>query len=289
MKRYLFFFFMSVLIVACSEIVEEPLFKSEISDVFINQIGSGIAVDTTRPNDDVLGIDGGNKSLSTTCYSFVFSGMTTINGTMYPTVALGDKRWMTMDYSSPVNGTGVIPNVTDTTYFYSKTFSFGRSVLYTPYEFAMSFVDVPSYNDLLAPAGLQVTSGWHLPTKEEAKTLYNYQTGGNLSSSQIYENIVTNMNLDTTGLIYHTKTYFKHLDTSKGYNVWVCDSVKDVPTHHMLDYGVFWTTFLRIEPNGTETWCVAGVNPDRQFATIEHQRYKVRAPIRLVQDIIPLQ
>lgn len=150
-----------------------------------------------------------------------------------------------------INYSGQIPNVTP---FYE-----GGAYQY-PYDAAMTLNGLTSAMN--TKTGIIENSTWRIPTWDDMNHLHHMVHGDEAS-------IVAGLNMQATGM-------FK----------W--DGV-NASVHQNPDYGIFWNSDFSLGTQGQDTWHLFANDSQTHVFGFQYQIEYPYAPIRLVQDIEPIQ
>lgn len=203
-------------------------------------------------------------------------GVTTVNGVELSTVMIGNQRWTTSFYSSPVDGFGTDWNGLDDhnlSKMLTKNKVGKRTFYYYPLEFALSFADVEAEDDYNLPEGFVAISNWHIPTDEEARDLWHFgaYSHNGYTRDQLSKWLADNLRLYETRAYYYNSAYVDvNQFESRIYETYNGRSV-------------FWTSFRL----GT-TYELAGISETGAYSAFQNTRDSLMAPIRLVQTVKPI-
>jgi len=182
---------------------------------------------------------------------FLDGGYVTINGSMFPTKIVGDQRWITMDYLSFISGTA-FNNGNTTHHNYDAAMSLNGSISEAP--------------RFMEPANLVENSTWRIPSWEDMNHLHHMVYGDEAS-------IVTGLNMQATGMVQ-----------------WDGSGIaQDEGVHQNPTYGIFWNSDLTTGSQGQTTWHLFATDTPTHVFGFEYQLQYPYAPIRLVQDVTPIQ
>ena len=201
---------------------------------------------------------------------FIDGGMAMIAGQFMPTVIVGDQRWTTVDFKGHIQNAS-LTNLENSIYGDATD---PNSTNYYSYNLAMTLNGSPTMMNYNAPAGLAELSNWRIPSWSDENHL-GYMSGGDNAK------VNTNLDFKPTGVIYHEYT-------TSPINP---DSVRAVFYNaHMATH---WNSEF-ISGTGTGngpygTWHLTGGNCVDYIYLFQFQYMSPHAPIRLVQDIEPIQ
>lgn len=215
-----------------------------------------------------------NKSYSVYDYSFIDGGMALIAGQFLPTVIIGDQRWTTMDYKGVLHDTSLsdwdnklygVATAADSTVYYS-------------YNLAMTLNNTATTFNLYSPTGLVEESNWRIPSTTDDNHLYHLANGNETL-------INTWLNPLRRGMIYHSYSSF---------NLTEADTI---PCVFAANEAIYWLSeYLDpvVEESGAVlgpygTWHLSAMNGTDHVYMFQFQYMMPYAPIRLVQDIRPIE
>ncbi len=182
---------------------------------------------------------------------FLEGGYVTINGMMFPTKIVGDQRWITMDYVKYISG---------------QAFNNGGTVHHS-YDAAMSLNgSTSSFPRFMEPANLVENSAWRIPSWDDMNHLHHMVYGDEAS-------IITDLNMQATGMVKWDGTGDP-----------ITNSVYQNPS-----YGIFWNSDFTLGDQGQDTWHLFANDAPNHVVLFEYQIHYPYAPIRLVQDVEPIQ
>lgn len=201
---------------------------------------------------------------------FIDGGMVMVGGQFMRTVIIGNQRWTIDDYKM---------NITDPSLsiWENKIYGDAQQVdttLYYSYNLAMTLNGSPTMMSYNAPSGLVETSSWRIPTWSDENDL-GYMAAGDM------EAITNALEYKSTGMIYHeySSVYIPDADT--------------IPVHLNPTETVHWNSeYIPNDGSGNGpfgTWHLTGGNASDYIYLFQFQLMMPYAPIRLVQNIEPLQ
>ena len=204
---------------------------------------------------------------------FKDGGMAMIAGQFLPTVVIGNQRWIALDFKGYLND----PSLTKTENTIYGNASDPNSTNFYSYKLAMTLNESPTIMNYNAPDGLVELSNWRIPSKRDVSNL-GFMAGPGIEGDTKINN---NLRLKTTGVIYHRYT------TSP------IDPEFVAPRVFSPDRAAFWNSEF-IPGSGTGsgpygTWQLTGGNGVDYIFLFQFQYMSPHAPIRLVQDIEPIQ
>ncbi len=181
---------------------------------------------------------------------FIDGGFVQVAGQFFPTKIVGDQRWITANYTTPVTG---------------QTFNNGGTIHHS-YEAAMALDGSPTQINIYAPSSLVETSNWRIPSWQDMNHLYIMTYGDN-------EGIATGLNLTATGMVKWDRA--SALETAVHVNPALC---------------IFWNSdFIEATTSNYGTWHLTAHNTIDYMYLFQYQIPYPYAPIRLVQDVEPIQ
>ncbi len=182
---------------------------------------------------------------------FIDGGFVQVAGQFFPTKIIGDQRWITANYTTPISG---------------QTFSNGGTIHHS-YEAAMALDDSPTQMNLYGPSGLVETSNWRIPSWYDVNHLHHMTYGDEAG-------IATGLNLTTaTGMVR-----------------WDRSSALEDAVHVNSSLCIFWNSdFIEPTTGNYGTWHLTAHNTVDYMYLFQYQVLYPYAPIRLVQDVEPIQ
>ena len=203
---------------------------------------------------------------------FKDGGMAMIAGQFLTTAVIGNQRWTTIDFKGYLND----PTLTDieNTIFGDATDL--NSTRYYSHKLAMTINESPTMLNYNAPDGLVELSNWRIPSRQDINNL-GFMVG---PKPERYVTISDKLQFKKTGMIYHQRT-----------SPYDPNALRVV--HQRPDELVFWNAkYIPYDgsgsgPNGT--WHLTGGNAVDYIYLFQYQLLHPHAPIRLVQDIEPIQ
>ena len=191
------------------------------------------------------------KSSFTVKQVFLEGGYVTINRAIFPTKIVGDQRWITMDYTSFISG---------------MPFNNGNTTHHS-YNAAMTLNgSVSSIPRFMEPANLVENSTWRIPSWKDINHLHHMVYGDEAS-------IITGLKMQPTGMVHWDGTGI----------------AKDEAVHQNPTYGIFWNSDFKLGSQGQDTWHLFANDSQTHVFGFEYQIKVPYAPIRLVQDVTPIQ
>lgn len=146
--------------------------------------------------------------------------------------------------------------------YISGTVFNNENTIHHSYDAAMSLNGSTTLMNIASPTNLVELSNWRIPSWDDLDHLHN-MVYGDIASK------VTGLNMQATGMVKWD-----------GVNA----SVHQNPT-----YGIFWCSDFVLGNQGQDTWHLFGNSaPDHTFS-FQYQLQYPYAPIRLVQDVEPIQ
>ncbi len=180
---------------------------------------------------------------------FLDGGFAIINGNFAPTTIVGDQRWMLVDYNW-------IQQPNDTT-----VSSLNNTNMYT-YADAMTLNNSPISISPFEPANITQLSNWRIPSWDDMNHLHHMVYGDEAS-------IITGLMLKKTGMA--------RLDNGTAIRQKINDAV-------------FWNSDFVLGNQGQDTWHLFDAEIDNDYVYLFQYQLQVPvAPIRLVQDVTPIQ
>lgn len=204
-------------------------------------------------------------------YNFIDGGMVMVGGQFMSTVIIGNQRWTTIDFKGLLND----PSFSKwDNLLYGTALSLDTTVYYS-YNLAMTLNDSPTMMSYGPPAGLVETSTWRIPSWSDEQHLYQLASGDE-------EAISTALQYKTTGMVYHEYSS-SHIPTADTISVYYNPATT---VHWNSDYIPYDGT-----PGGASngTYYFTGGNAVDHIYLFQFQLMMPYAPIRLVQNIEPLQ
>ncbi len=181
---------------------------------------------------------------------FLDGGFVKFSNNMFAlTVVVGDQRWIVTDYM------GIISNVTP--------ISAGGTYHY-PYHAAMSLNGLTTDQNF-NPAIVE-KSDWRIPSWYDMNHLHHMVHGDE-------ESIINGLDIKPTGMV-------KWDSTGTALNNGV---------HQNPSIGVFWNSDFCSGHQGQDTWHLSGFKFPDYVYLFQYQLSYPHAPIRLVQDVEPIQ
>ncbi len=142
----------------------------------------------------------------------------------------------------------------------NPSFNCGGTIHHS-YEAAISLNGSATTMNFYPPANLVEKSTWRIPSWNDLNHLHHMVYSDEAS-------IITGLNLLATGMVKYDGI----------------DTVHQNPT-----YGIFWCSDFLVSDQGTDTWHLFGsISPDYVYL-FQYQLSYPYAPIRLVQDVEPIQ
>lgn len=180
---------------------------------------------------------------------FKDGGFVQVASQFFPTKIVGDQRWITANYTTPITG---------------QTFNNGNTIHHS-YEAAISLNGSPTQMNMYAPANLTETSTWRIPSQDDMEHLYQ-MLQGDLESEK------NGLNLVSTGMIQ-----------------WDEVSDPDNATHVNPSLSIFWNSdFHEPTEHNFGTWHLYAHDTVNYAYLFEYQIPYPYAPIRLVQNVEPI-
>lgn len=215
-----------------------------------------------------------NKSASLQTSSFRDGGMVYVAGQLLPTVIIGDQRWTTMDYKGYLHDSNL--SEWDNVMYGVATSS--DSTVYYSYNLAMTLNNTITMANFYSPAGLEETSSWRIPSWEDENHLHHLANGNETL-------INTWLNPLTRGMIYHT------------YSSYYIPTASIIPCVFAANESVHWNSEYHdpvVNANGSVsgpdgTWHLTAMNGTNHTYLFQFQLMMPYAPIRLVQNVRPIE